>query len=43
MVAAVGLSGPTARLDLKRLDDLGRLVRDRSAEISIATTNGIRE
>jgi DNA-binding IclR family transcriptional regulator len=43
MVAAVGLSGPTARLDLKRLDDLGRLVRDRSAEISLATTNGIRE
>jgi DNA-binding IclR family transcriptional regulator len=42
MVAAVGLSGPTARLDLDRLADLGRLVRDRTAEISVPT-NGIRE
>lgn len=42
MVAAVGLSGPTARLDLERLADLGRLVRDRSAEVSI-TTQRIRE
>lgn len=42
MVAAVGLSGPTARLDLERLDDLGRLVRDRSAEVSI-TNHRIRE
>jgi DNA-binding IclR family transcriptional regulator len=42
MVAAVGLSGPTARLDLNRLADLGRLVRDRTAEVSVPT-NGIRE
>ena len=42
MVAAVGLSGPTARLDLDRLHDLGRLVRDRSAEVSI-TTHRTRE
>jgi DNA-binding IclR family transcriptional regulator len=36
MVAAVGLSGPTARIDLDRLADLGRLVRDRSSEITTA-------
>lgn len=36
MVAAVGLSGPTARIDLDRLADLGRLVRDRSGELSTA-------
>lgn len=42
MVAAVGLSGPTARIDLDRLADLGRLVRDRTADVSIPT-NGIRE
>lgn len=35
MVAAVGLSGPTARIDLDRLDDLGRLVRDRTMDISV--------
>ncbi len=34
MVAAVGLSGPTARIDLDRLGDLGRLVRDRSGELA---------
>jgi DNA-binding IclR family transcriptional regulator len=33
MVAAVGLSGPTARIDLDRQADLGRLVRDRSREL----------
>jgi DNA-binding IclR family transcriptional regulator len=36
MVAAVGLSGPTARIDLDWLADLGRLVRDRSAKITTA-------
>jgi len=36
MVAAVGLSGPTARIDLDRLGDLGRLVRDRSMELVTA-------
>ena len=36
MVAAVGLSGPTARIDVDRLADLGRLVRDRSSEHSTA-------
>ena len=36
MVAAVGLSGPTARIDLDRLGDLGRLVRDRSSELFAA-------
>ena len=36
MVAAVGLSGPTARIDLDRLGDLGRLVRDRSTELVTA-------
>lgn len=36
MVAAVGLSGPTARIDLARLGDLGRLVRDRTGELSTA-------
>ena len=36
MVAAVGLSGPTARIDLDRLADLGRLVRDRSNELTTA-------
>lgn len=36
MVAAVGLSGPTARIDLDRLADLGRLVRDRSTELVTA-------
>ena len=36
MVAAVGLSGPTARIDLDRLGDLGRLVRDRSNELTTA-------
>jgi DNA-binding IclR family transcriptional regulator len=36
MVAAVGLSGPTARIDIDRLGDLGRLVRDRSSELSAA-------
>jgi len=41
MVAAVGLSGPTARLDIDRLNDLGRLVRDRTAEIT-TITNGTR-
>ena len=41
MVAAVGLSGPTARLDLDRLNDLGRLVRDRTAKIT-TITNGTR-
>lgn len=40
MVAAIGLSGPTARVDAARLDTLGRLVRDRTAEIS-TPTNGI--
>lgn len=34
MVAAVGLSGPTARIDMDRLADLGRLVRDRTGELS---------
>jgi DNA-binding IclR family transcriptional regulator len=34
MVAAVGLSGPTARIDMDRLADLGQLVRDRSGELS---------
>jgi DNA-binding IclR family transcriptional regulator len=34
MVAAVGLSGPSARIDLDRLADLGRLVRDRTADLS---------
>jgi DNA-binding IclR family transcriptional regulator len=37
MVAAVGLSGPTARIDMERLADMGRLVRDRSSELSAAT------
>ncbi len=36
MVAAVGLSGPTARIDLDRLGDLGRLVRDRASELTTA-------
>jgi DNA-binding IclR family transcriptional regulator len=36
MVAAVGLSGPTARIDLDRLANLGRLVRDRSGELTKA-------
>lgn len=36
MVAAVGLSGPTARVDLDRLADLGSLVRDRSNELTNA-------
>lgn len=36
MVAAVGLSGPTARIDPDRLADLGRLVRDRSGELTSA-------
>lgn len=36
MVAAVGLSGPTARIDMDRLADLGRLVRDRTRELSTA-------
>jgi DNA-binding IclR family transcriptional regulator len=40
MVAAVGLSGPTARIDHARLADLGCLVRDRTTEISVPT-NGI--
>jgi DNA-binding IclR family transcriptional regulator len=39
MVAAVGLSGPTARIDADRLDVLGRLVRDRTADLS-TPTNG---
>ena len=34
IVAAVGLSGPTARIDLARLEDLGQLVRDRSNKVS---------
>jgi len=38
VVAAVGLSGPTARIDANRLADLGRLVRDRSNELSTAHT-----
>jgi DNA-binding IclR family transcriptional regulator len=29
MLAAIGLSGPTARIDAARLEDLGKLVRDR--------------
>jgi DNA-binding IclR family transcriptional regulator len=37
MVAAVGLSGPTARIDGDRFNDLGRLVRDRTADISNRT------
>lgn len=36
MVAAVGLSGPTARIDADRLADMGRLVRDRSNALSKA-------
>jgi DNA-binding IclR family transcriptional regulator len=36
VVATVGLSGPTARIDLARLADLGRLVRDRSGELTSA-------
>lgn len=36
MVAAVGLSGPTARIDADRLADMGRLVRDRSNALSTA-------
>ncbi len=36
MVAAIGLSGPAARVDMDRLADLGRLVRDRSSELSTA-------
>ena len=36
MVAAVGLSGPASRVDQNRLADLGRLVRDRSNELSVA-------
>lgn len=35
MVAAVGLSGPAARVDRERMADLGRLVRDRSNELSV--------
>ncbi|HMN85277.1 MAG TPA: IclR family transcriptional regulator [Bauldia sp.] len=34
MVAAVGLSGPTARISPERLDALGRLVRDGAMELS---------
>ena len=36
MVAAVGLSGPASRVDKNCLADLGRLVRDRSNELSVA-------
>lgn len=36
MVAAVGLSGPTARIDADRLADMGHLVRDRSNALSKA-------
>jgi len=39
IVAAVGLSGPTARINADRLDALGRLVRDRTADLS-TPTNG---
>jgi DNA-binding IclR family transcriptional regulator len=34
-VAAVGLSGPSARIDLQQLTDLGRLVRDRCRELTL--------
>jgi DNA-binding IclR family transcriptional regulator len=33
LVAAIGLSGPSARIDLRRLSDLGRLLRDRSRKL----------
>lgn len=36
VVASVGLSGPTARIDLARLADLGCLVRDRAKQLSAA-------
>ncbi|MCP4382299.1 MAG: IclR family transcriptional regulator [Hyphomicrobiales bacterium] len=42
MMGAVGLSGPTARIDAARFDDLGRLVRDRAAELT-PPTNGLDE
>jgi IclR family acetate operon transcriptional repressor len=35
VVAALSLSGPTARLGAGRLDELGRLVRDEAATLSI--------
>lgn len=41
MVAAVGLSGPTARIDTSRFNDLGNLVRDRAADISTPTSGAI--
>jgi len=37
MVAAIGLSGPTARIDASRLEDFGKLVRDRCS--GLATQN----
>jgi DNA-binding IclR family transcriptional regulator len=42
MSAAIGLSGPTARLDLNRLHELGRMVRDRALEISIPAQSSHR-
>lgn len=37
MIAAVGLSGPTARIDRTRLEELGRLVTERVARIDTVT------
>ncbi len=41
MVAAIGLSGPTARIDAARLKNLGKLVRDRCCQL-MAHKKGIK-
>jgi len=37
MIAAIGLSGPTARIDRTRLTELGELVRDRCTAVAMCT------
>ena len=34
MIAAIGISGPTARISTERLGELGTIVRERAAAIS---------